>query len=93
MEDVRFAIEDMALNPDLVGLPLYFESPITGTPMEFKVVDDTTFTLTYADPFYTLMESRDGPRFMLVTRCPRCTYAPAHYMKRYHIKYNEKEIT
>jgi len=92
MEDVRFAVEDMVLNPDLVSLPNYFKSPFSGTPMDFQIVDDTTFTITYAEPYYTLMESRDGPRFMLVTRCPRCVYAPAHVLKRYHLKYNEKEI-
>ncbi len=93
MEDIRFSVEDLTFNEELVALPSYFRAPISGNPMEFKVVDDYTFTLTYDDPFFTLIESRDGPRWMLLSRCPLCFYSAAHYMKRFHIKYNEKEIT
>ena len=61
MSSVEFAWE---LNFDPTfgrTFPLEFSDPITLNPPKFQVVDDTTWTLTYDSPIFTIMESRATP--------------------------------
>ena len=62
MESVEFAWE-LNLTPKLFGgtFPLWASSPVTQNPPKFSVVDDVTWTLTYDDPIFTIMESRATP--------------------------------
>ncbi|MBM3934505.1 MAG: hypothetical protein FJ319_09420 [SAR202 cluster bacterium] len=93
MEDVRFAMEDMMLNKELMpGLPEQLRSPITGKDMKFTVVDDHTFTVAFDDPNWSFAESSAINIFTGVKGCPRCFFAPSHVYKRYHIKYNAAEM-
>ena len=85
MESIRFAWE---LNFDPTfgrTFPLEFSSPVTQNPPVFNVVDDTTWTLTYDDPIFTIMESRStpsslcGPGRVCITAHPKMKkYYPQH---------------
>ena len=61
MESVKFAWE-LNFDPTFNGpFPLWASSPVTQNPPTFTVVDDVTWTLTYDDPIFTIMESRATP--------------------------------
>ena len=61
MESVEFAWE-LNFDPTFDGpFPLWASSPVTQNPPTFTVVDDVTWTLTYDDPIFTIMESRSTP--------------------------------
>ncbi len=91
MEDFRFAWEDLNLNREFMGnLPLLFMDPITGNPPKFEVVDDLTWTLTFASPNRTIIESKSGAIFSGPRSCNQghaCFFAPSHVFKRYHPRY------
>ena len=59
--------------------------PVTQNPPKFEVVDDTTWTLTYDSPIFTIMESRAtpsslcGPGRVCITSHPK--------MKKYYPQY------
>ena len=93
MEDVRFALEDMMLNKELMpGLPAVLTSPITGDDMQITFVDDQTFTVNFDDPNWSFAESSALSVFAGIKGCPRCFVSPSRIQKRYHIKYNASEI-
>ncbi|MBM3934237.1 MAG: hypothetical protein FJ319_08040 [SAR202 cluster bacterium] len=93
MEDVRFALEDLVLNKELMpGLPAVLTSPISGNDMKVTFVDDVTFTVTFDDPNFSFAESSAMNIFSGMHGCPRCFISPSHVQKRYHIKYNATEI-
>ncbi|MFO7696971.1 MAG: ABC transporter substrate-binding protein [Anaerolineae bacterium] len=83
--DVTFWYEDVLTNSDVTPLPnIAFRRG--GDLMKLDVSDDFTFKLTFAAP---------NPSFVLVNMAhygvgeSQC-WIPSHYMKQYHIKYNEK---
>ena len=86
MESVEFAWE-LNLTPALFGatFPLWASSPVTQNPPKFNVVDDVTWTLTYDDPIFTIMESRAtpsalcGPRRVCIVSHPK--------MQKYYPQY------
>ncbi len=93
MEDIRFALEDLMLNKELMpGLPAVLRSPITGNDMRVQIVDDSTFKVFFDDPNFSFMESTAMNIFSGIKGCPRCFISPSHIQKRYHIKYNNSEI-
>ena len=93
MEDIRFALEDLMLNKELMpGLPAVLRSPITGNDMRVQIVDDSTFKVFFDDPNFSFMESTAMNIFSGIKGCPRCFISPSHIQKRYHIKYNNAEI-
>ena len=93
IEDIRFALEDLMLNKELMpGLPAVLTSPITGNDMRVQFIDDTTFKVFFDDPNFSFMESSAMNIFSGIKGCPRCFISPAHIQKRYHIKYNAAEI-
>ncbi|MBM3934506.1 MAG: hypothetical protein FJ319_09425 [SAR202 cluster bacterium] len=93
MADVKFALDDMMLNKELMpGLPGDLKSPITGADFKVTYVDDTTFFITFDDPNYGITESSAMNIYSGIKGCPRCFIAPQHVYKRYHIKYNAAEI-
>jgi peptide/nickel transport system substrate-binding protein len=93
MEDIRFALEDLMLNKELMpGLPAVLRSPITGNDMRVQIVDDSTFKVFFDDPNFSFMESTAMNIFSGIKGCPRCFISPSHIQKRYHIKFNNAEI-
>ena len=93
IEDIRFALEDLMLNKELMpGLPAVLTSPITGNDMRVQFVDDTTFQVFFDDPNFSFMESSAMNIFSGIKGCPRCFISPSHIQKRYHIKWNAAEI-
>ena len=93
IEDVRFALEDLMLNKELMpALPAVLRSPITGDDMRVQFIDDTTFKVFFDDPNFSFMESTAMNIFSGIKGCPRCFISPSHIQKRYHIKYNAAEI-
>ena len=80
-EDWRFWYEDMLMDPDLVGPPSQ-QWIAGGELMGFNVIDDYTFEYTFAVPKYNAVEVfRD-------TGGGRGLVEPAHYLKKFHLKYN-----
>ena len=93
MEDVRFALEDLMLNKELMPtLPAVLRSPITGSDMRVTFVNDETFKVSFDDPNFSFQESTAMNVFSGMKGCPRCFISPSHVQKRYHIDYNEEEI-
>ena len=93
IEDIRFALEDLMLNKELMpGLPAVLTSPVTGNDMRVQFVDDTTFQVFFDDPNFSFMESSAMNIFSGIKGCPRCFISPSHIQKRYHIKWNAAEI-
>ncbi len=84
--DIQFWYEDILLNEEITPVPgQWFR--VGGTMMTLDVVDDYTYKLTFAQP---------NPSFVLVNMA-HCygfwddqTFVPAHYLKQFHIKYNDK---
>jgi peptide/nickel transport system substrate-binding protein len=81
-EDFRYWFEDVAGNSDLSpsGLPVAMLAD--GQPPKFEVLDETTVRYTWSKP---------NPLFLpaLAGADPLFIYAPAHYLKQFHIKYAE----
>ncbi len=93
MEDVRFALEDLMLNKELIpSLPPVLKSPITGNDMRVTFLDAETFEVSFDDPNFSFQESTAMNVFSGIKGCPRCFISPSHVQKRYHVKYNEQEI-
>jgi len=86
MEDIRFAWEDSNFNQELnKTVSVEFRDPVTDNVVEFNVVDDMHWTLTYDTPVYNLFELRSTPS----SWCAKGSFAyhcPT-YMKQFHPKY------
>ena len=86
MEDVRFAMEDLVFNEDIVpSLPGRFKDAVTGNPFKWAAVDDLTWTMTFDSPNFLLFVSNpfgDG------LDCIGIAYScDVEYSKQFHIKY------
>ena len=83
-EDFRYWWDDVANNDELspAGVPRYMLS--NEKVPTFKVIDRYTFQYTWEDA---------NPKFLtsLAAARPPFIYRPAHYMKKYHIKYRSLE--
>jgi peptide/nickel transport system substrate-binding protein len=86
-EDFVFWYEDVLLNPEITPLP-HLAFRWGGETMRLDVIDDYTFKLTFAQPH---------PSFELVNIAHyygfwgnNATWVPAHYMRQFHIKYNDQ---
>ncbi|NLX44139.1 MAG: twin-arginine translocation signal domain-containing protein, partial [Chloroflexi bacterium] len=84
-EDIRFWYEDILKNTELTPLPnIAFRRG--GDLMTLDILDDYAFKLTFAAP---------NPSFVLVNMAhygvgESGCWVPAHYMKQFHIQYNDK---
>ncbi len=83
-EDFRYWFEDVANNPDLSAAGLPPQMLVDGEPPKFEVVDETTVRYTWAKPNPLFLPALAGPD-------PLFIYCPAHYLKKFHIKYADKE--
>ena len=85
MEDIRFAWEDVnfnkELNPSLGGM---YKDLVSGNEVEFNIIDDLHFSLTYDSPNYALMTNRADRRGHF---CGVCWFVADHYMSQFHPDY------
>ncbi|KKI89845.1 hypothetical protein WQ54_22105 [Bacillus sp. SA1-12] len=88
-EDVRFAVEDVLFNKEIMPiLPAWLHSGgnAQGTPMKLEVVDEYTFKISFDKPY-------GGFPIALAIQNWR-GYAdllkPAHYLKQFHKDYADK---
>ena len=90
MDNIRVAWEDFNYNEELNKfVSLEFRDPVTDNVVEFKVVDELTWTLSYDTPVYNLFELRSTPS----SSCSSGTFAYyCHpYMLQYHPKYTDAD--
>jgi peptide/nickel transport system substrate-binding protein len=82
-EDFRYFWEDVALNKELspAGVPDFML--VGGKPPRVEVLDARTVRYSWDEP---------NPRFLPTLAHPRdpYIYRPAHYLKRFHLKYADK---
>ncbi|MHB1317331.1 MAG: ABC transporter substrate-binding protein, partial [Anaerolineae bacterium] len=84
--DVKFWYEDHLLNTEITPVPAKNFRP-GGEVMKVDIVDDYTVKFTFKQPH---------PAFVLVNMAHRdgfgdnATFVPSHYLKQFHIKYNDK---
>ncbi len=83
--DVEFWWQDVMLNTEITPLVSSYFRP-RGEVMDVQIIDDYTFKYIFTVPY---------PGFPLVCMTHRNGFGhnhflPAHYMKQFHIKYNEK---
>ena len=82
-EDLKFWYEDILLNESLTtAVPIAFRPG--GETMELEIVDDYTAKFTFAIPNYNFHEAMDATWYAGLEFFP-----PSHYMKQFHIDYNE----
>jgi len=82
-EDFRYYWEDVANNAELSPSGPPREMLVDGQPPKFEILDKSTVRYTWAKP------NRDFlPR--IAGTSPLFIYRPAHYLKKFHKKYNEK---
>jgi peptide/nickel transport system substrate-binding protein len=82
-EDFRFYWEDIANNRVLSPAGPPRAMLVDGDPPRFEVLDPTTIRYSWSHP---------NPEFLpaLAGASPLFLYAPAHYLKAYHIKYSRQ---
>jgi peptide/nickel transport system substrate-binding protein len=85
--DLKYWYDDMLLNEEITPLA-HMDFRWGGTTMKLDIVDDYSFKLTFAQPH---------AHWMLVNVAhyygfwgSNATWVPSHYMKQFHIKYNDK---
>ena len=84
-EDFRYYWEDVANNRDLSPTGPQSDLIVDGAPPKFEVVDATTVRYTWSKPNREFL-----PR--LAGASPLYIYRPAHYLKKFHKKYNPKVV-
>jgi len=86
-EDVRFAYEDIRQNDKISpnGVPNTFKTGFTssGTPATLTIMDDYTFSFTFDGPYGAFLRALTIEGWVGYTQ----VIEPAHYLKKYHIKY------
>jgi peptide/nickel transport system substrate-binding protein len=83
-EDFRYWFEDIAGNGELSPSGLPPAMLADGQPPKFEALDDTTIRYTWAKPNPLFLPALAGPD-------PLFIYAPAHYLKQFHVKYAEPD--
>ncbi len=82
-EDFKFYWEDVALHPELSRSDDSTEMLVEGKLPTFEMIDDLTVRYTWEKPNPLFLGSLAAPR-------PNMIFAPAHYMKQFHEKYQDK---
>lgn len=82
-EDIRFWYEDVFRDPDagLTGQAFWYAGGEVG---QLEVVDEVTFRVVFTHPNGFFANQLASSNQDQTTRCP------SHYLKQFHIKYNEK---
>ncbi|HZD25212.1 MAG TPA: ABC transporter substrate-binding protein [Alphaproteobacteria bacterium] len=83
-EDFRYWWEDVANNEKLSPAGPPRDMLVNGKPPKFEVLDPYTVRYTWGEP---------NPYFLprLAGASPLFIYRPAHYLKRFHAKYADKQ--
>lgn len=81
-EDVRFWYEDIYRDPETPLPDLSYWSS-GDTPATLEIIDEVTFRVTFAEPSGFFMQQLAWANQDHLTR------TPAHYLKQFHIRYNE----
>ncbi|MBI5668511.1 MAG: ABC transporter substrate-binding protein [Chloroflexi bacterium] len=85
-DDIMFFWNDIILNTDITpNVPSRF-SP-GGEPMQVEKVDQYTVRFTFAVPYYAILPNLASVVF---TGCQGDIFEAEHFMKQFHIKYNDK---
>ncbi len=85
-EDFRFFWEDIANDKELSSSGPSVELLVDGKPPKVEIIDPLTIKYTWEkpNPYFIESQARAAPLFL---------YRPAHYLKKFHIKYTpEAEI-
>jgi len=85
-EDMRWWYEDVLSNKELTASPSAWFKP-GGTLMQFEKKDDYTITFKFAAPYAAFFLVALAHKAWWITNGD---FAPAHYLKQFHIKYNPK---
>lgn len=82
-EDFRYFWEDVANNKDLSPTGPPSDLLVDGEPPKVEILDKTTLRYSWSKP---------NPDFLprMAGASPLFIYRPAHYLKRFHAKYNQK---
>ncbi|MYD50291.1 MAG: hypothetical protein F4W93_02240 [Dehalococcoidia bacterium] len=85
MEDVKFAWNELNFNKDFnpIVQPQYRDA-ITNNEVSFNVVDDSTFTLTFDTPSFTLTDGKSQRGYWRSGRGGFSWYAPKHFLAEFH---------
>ncbi|MEM6462895.1 MAG: ABC transporter substrate-binding protein [Pseudomonadota bacterium] len=83
-EDFRYYFEDVASHEELSGAGLPQVLLSNGKPPKFEVIDEHTVRYTWEDPNPAFPLGLAGP-------APAYIYMPAHYLKQFHVSYNDRE--
>ncbi|TDQ40773.1 ABC transporter substrate-binding protein [Aureibacillus halotolerans] len=90
MEDVRFAVEDVLFNEELMPtFPSWLRASgkASGEPMSFNVIDEESFTISFTEPYggFPMRLAIEGWRNY------HDFIKPAHYLKPFHKTYADPE--
>ena len=83
-EDFRYYFEDVATNRKVSNESLPRVMLVDGRPPVFEVLDEQTIRYTWHKPNPFLLPRLAGAR-------PIYLFRPAHYLKKYHVKYTPLE--
>ena len=85
MEDVNFAWNELNFNKEFnpTVQPQYRDA-ITDNEVSFNVVDDTTFTLTFDTPSFTLTDGKAQRGYWRSGNGGFSWYAPKHFLAEFH---------
>ena len=84
-EDFRYYWEDVATNNEVANENVPSSMIIEGQKPEFKILNEFTIRYTWKKPNPFFLPRLAGAR-------PLYIYRPAHYLKKFHIKYVDKSI-
>lgn len=83
-EDFRFYWEDMANNKELSPSGPSIELLVDGQPPKVEILDEVTIRYSWdkPNPYFIESQARAAPLWL---------FRPAHYLKKFHIKYTSAE--
>lgn len=84
-EDFRYFWEDVANNPELSPAGPQSDLLVDGEKPKVEIIDATTVRYSWSKPNRDFLHRLAGPS-------PLYIYRPAHYLRKYHKKYNPKVL-
>jgi peptide/nickel transport system substrate-binding protein len=88
--DVAFAIEDVLFNEELYpNMPTMFLTGARrdGTPLQFRVIDDLTFEVSFDQPYGGFIDQLMQNEFQGYHELIK----PRHYLEQFHVDYAEED--
>jgi peptide/nickel transport system substrate-binding protein len=88
IEDFRFGFTDVTLNKTLFPtVESTYRDDITGNDLTWAAVDENTWTFTYDNPKFTILEGPTYDRGQCESTYTHCWFAPNEYLKQFHEDY------